>query len=280
MKFILGLDNSVEHWELTKTAAIEADSIGFWGLSLPDHYMEAHRMGAGTLESWLALSHLASKTTSVHLGTMVSPIPLRPPALLAKMVATADVISNGRSFLGVGAGWMQAEFDAYSQWDTPRVRVSKTEEGLRLIKELWTRESVDFQGKYFHARGAVLEPKPVQRPNPPLLFGGSSPRMLRLAGRWGDIVFLPPDMKLDFSDAKNIVVESVKKSRRTSQLSFATGLPFRDNHGVVKYDRERFERGVRQAEENGCEYFDFSVPAHGLLDSMKDFSVNVMPSFR
>jgi len=183
MKFILSLSNWYRHWELVSAAAIRADELGFWGLAMPDHYLRAQGRDDATLDSWIGLCHLASKTSAIHVGTMVTPIPFRPPAILAKMVSTVDVISMGRTFLGVGAGWSRREFEAYSEWNEPSVRVAKTEEGLRLILDFWTKDKVEFQGKYYHAIGGVLEPKPIQKPHPPLLFGGLSRRMLQLAGK-------------------------------------------------------------------------------------------------
>src|SRR5260370_35431132 len=110
--------------------------------------------------------------------------------MLANIVSTVDVISNGRSFLGVGAGWSRREFEAYSEWNEPGVRVAKTEEGLRLILGLWTEDKEEFQGKYYRAKGGVLEPKPIQKPHPPILFGRSTPRMQRQTGPQCDFVCL------------------------------------------------------------------------------------------
>ena len=111
---------------------------------------------------------------------------------MAKMVATLDNLSIGRVIFGVGAGWSQEEFDGYSEWNSNKVRVDKTQEGLELMIKLWTEDEVTFDGTHYNAKNAVLEPKPVQKPYPNLLFGGSGTRMLALAGRYGNIVFIPP----------------------------------------------------------------------------------------
>src|SRR3989442_147583 len=95
-----------------------------------------------TLESWIALTYIAAKTQNIKLGTIVTPIPFRPPAILAKMVATMDVLSSGRAILGVGAGWSQTEFEGYSTWDDPKTRVDKTREGVELILQLWQKPKV------------------------------------------------------------------------------------------------------------------------------------------
>jgi len=119
LRFILsGLGNWYNGWSLTDQAVQLADKLGFWGAVIPDHYMWAEAYGQpqkdSTLESWIALSYLAAKTQNIKLGTIVTPIPFRPPAMLAKMVSTMDVLSSGRAVLGVGAGWSQTEFEGYS----------------------------------------------------------------------------------------------------------------------------------------------------------------------
>ncbi len=161
------------NWKQIQTAAIESDQLGYWGFVLPDHYMWGpERGGDSTFETWTALTYLAAKTEKIRLGTLVTPIPFRPPGMLAKIVSTLDLLSNGRTILGVGAGWSQTEFEGYSEWNSNKIRVDKTREGVDLILKLWTQEKVDFKGIFYHANGAVLDPKPFQKPHPPLLFAG------------------------------------------------------------------------------------------------------------
>jgi alkanesulfonate monooxygenase SsuD/methylene tetrahydromethanopterin reductase-like flavin-dependent oxidoreductase (luciferase family) len=117
------LGNFSRESRLNLEALRKADSLGIDGFVLPDHYMTPR--GNDTLDSWVTLAHFAAMTDRIRLGTLMTPIPLRPPQLLAKMVSTVDVLSGGRSFLGVGAGWSREEFEAFSQWDEPRARVEK-----------------------------------------------------------------------------------------------------------------------------------------------------------
>ncbi len=117
-----------------------------------------------TLDTWQMLTFLSAKTETIRLGTWVTPIPLRPPGLLAKTVSTLDLLSQGRILLGVGAGVTQRMFEAYAQWDPPSSRVEKTREGIELILRLWREKKVDYDGRYYKAKGAILEPKPVQKP--------------------------------------------------------------------------------------------------------------------
>src|SRR5437879_9551139 len=101
--------------------------------------------------------------------------------MLAKIVSTLDLLSNGRTILGVGAGWSQTEFEGYSEWNSNKIRVDKTREGLDLILKLWTQEKVDFKGKFYHAKGAVLDTKTLQTTHPPLLLAGIGSLTLRTA---------------------------------------------------------------------------------------------------
>jgi len=162
MKFFIHppLGNLSGELRLNVEAIRIADSLGIDGFVLPDHYMSPR--SNDTLEAWVTLAHLAAVTSHIMLGTLVTPIPLRPPQLLAKIVSTVDVLSEGRSLLGVGAGWWKEEFEAYSKWDNPKVRVEKVDEGVALIKRLWTESKVDFEGKHYRAKGAVLLPSPCR----------------------------------------------------------------------------------------------------------------------
>jgi alkanesulfonate monooxygenase SsuD/methylene tetrahydromethanopterin reductase-like flavin-dependent oxidoreductase (luciferase family) len=277
LKFILQAGNWATQWPLIDRAVPLADEGGFWGFLMPDHYMWGKdRGGDSTLETWTTLSYLAGKTKKIKFGTLVTPIPFRPPGMLAKEVSTLDIISGGRTILGVGAGWSQTEFEGYSIWDEPKVRVDKTVEGLELILRLWESEGkVDHSGKYYSAKGAVLEPKPVQKPHPPLLFGGVGNRMLGLAGRFGDIIVIPPWYEGGFEAGKKVVVASARRHHREDKLSFAElSFGFRE-----KYDRQAITAKVQAAKKSGCEYFIIGFPGETYLESMEDFTKNVIPQF-
>lgn len=278
-----GLGNWYKSWDLIRKAVPLADELGFWGVVIPDHYMWRRpnaapgedRGGDSTLESWTALSYLAAQTRKLKLGTLVTPIPFRPPGLLAKTVSTLDVLSSGRAILGVGAGWSQAEFEGYSEWNEPKTRVDKTVEGLRLILRLWQEDKVDFQGKFYHAKGAVLDPKPVQKPYPPLLFGGFGPRLLHLAGRYADICFIPPWLKMPQDKARIIVSQEARRAGRLNKLAFAAGSPvYRE-----KFDLKAVEKDVETATESGSLYYVTPFPLDTYLDNMREFAGTILPSY-
>ena len=281
MRFILsGLGNWYNGWSLTDQAVQLADKLGFWGAVIPDHYMWAEAYGQpqkdSTLESWIALSYLAAKTQNIKLGTIVTPIPFRPPAMLAKMVSTMDVLSSGRAVLGVGAGWSQTEFEGYSTWDDPKTRVDKTREGVELILELWQKPQVEFKGKYYHAKGAILDPKPVQKPHPPLMFGGVGTRMLRLAGQYSDICHIPPWVHVPMEKARSTVKQEARRFHREDKIAFAAGsVANRDQ----KFDLKAVGQDVEKATKDGALYYIAPLHRIGYLDNLKEFAKSIIPSY-
>jgi len=265
--------NSSSEFRLNFEAVKRADSLGIDGFVLPDHYMTPQ--SNETLDAWTTLAYFAAATNHIRLGTLVTPIPLRPPQQLAKVVSTVDVLSEGRCFLGVGAGWSQEEFEGYSQWDKPRIRVEKVDEGIALIRKLWTETRVDFEGKYYRAEGAVLLPKPVQKPYPPLLFGGRGTRMLRLAGKYADICFIPEENPEEFSKVKDEVVRAAKEQNRTDIPSFARLVTVK-----TLEDKEDFRLKLEKATDFGASYVVTGVEREqDHLQFVEFLAKDVMPSF-
>jgi alkanesulfonate monooxygenase SsuD/methylene tetrahydromethanopterin reductase-like flavin-dependent oxidoreductase (luciferase family) len=244
--------------------------------------------GDSTLDTWIVLTYLAAKTEKIRLGTLVTPIPFRPPSMLAKMVSTLDVISNGRTVFGIGAGWSQTEFEGYSNWDEPKIRVDKTIEGLELILRLWDSTNasspVNFDGKYYSAKGAILEPKPIQKPYPLLLFGGTAPRMYRLAGRYADICLIPPWLPAEKADeAKQIVLEEARRYDRYAKISFAEllheAMPASQS-APPKYEVQSYSKGVERVRNSGSEYVIIPVfgPYEFVSNMVNDFGRQIIPS--
>ncbi len=268
------LGNVSSELPLNLEAIEEADSLGIDGFVLPDHYMTAR--SDETLEAWVTLAYFAAVTNHIMLGTLVTPIPLRPPQLLAKMVSTVDVLSEGRSFLGVGAGWSEEEFEAYSQWDNPKVRVEKVDEGVALIKKLWTESRVNFEGKHYRAKRAVLLPKPVQKPHPPLLFGGKGPKMLKLAGKYADICFISEEKPKEFLAAKDEVLRASKAHKRPKAPSFACLVGLK-----TLLQKDEYRSKIEQTSELGVSYIVTGVEQeHDYLEFLKFLAADIMPSFR
>jgi len=141
------------------------------------------------MEGWTILTALAAVTRRIRLATLVSSVHYRNPAHLAKIAAGVDQISRGRLTFGIGAGWFETEYRQYG-WEfppRPATRIAQMEEAVRLILALWSDKRTTFKGKYFSVENAILEPKPVQKPHPPLMIGGGGEQLtLRAVARYAN----------------------------------------------------------------------------------------------
>ena len=145
-----------------------------------------------------AMAAALEATTRLRVGSYVFANDYRNPVMLAKEIATLDVLSGGRVEWGLGAGWYVRDYEMLGiPYDPPAARVSRMEEAVTLIDRLFAEDTVDASGRYYTVRGAKLLPRPVQRPRPPLMIGGGGPRILRFAAQHADIVALNPRFTAD-----------------------------------------------------------------------------------
>jgi F420-dependent oxidoreductase-like protein len=177
-------------WEAIRDVWVEADRIEVFDAGWTfDHFVPISGDPAGPcLEGWSVLAALAAVTRRLRLGVMVTGNTYRHPAVLANMAATVDVISGGRLELGLGAGWHEEEHESYGI-DLPplRERFDRFDEALEVIHLLLTEPVANFSGAHYQLTEARCDPKPVQRPRPPLVIGGKGERRtLGAAARWAD----------------------------------------------------------------------------------------------
>jgi alkanesulfonate monooxygenase SsuD/methylene tetrahydromethanopterin reductase-like flavin-dependent oxidoreductase (luciferase family) len=177
-------DGATPSWSVTRSFAVAAEQRALDSVWMFDHLFYRNENGQieGMHEAWTIVSALAAVTSRVDVGTIVLCSSFRSPGLVAKMAATADNVSGGRIILGVGAGWHDAEYEAFGH--PTDHRVNRFEEALQIITPLLRGESVTLDGRYHRAREAVLAPPPDRRV--PLLVAASKPRMLRLTARYAD----------------------------------------------------------------------------------------------
>jgi F420-dependent oxidoreductase-like protein len=159
------------------------------------------------MEGWTVLSVLAAVTGSIRLATLCTAVGYRNPAHLAKIAASVDLISRGRLTLGIGAGFFEDEYKQYG-WEFPAAatRIRQMEEAVQLILKMWTEPRTTFRGRYFHIEEAILEPKPVQKPHPPVLIAGGGEQMtLRAVARLADACNLVAgdNAKLDLAEVRH-----------------------------------------------------------------------------
>ncbi len=174
-----------EHFEILKNTVLESEQLGYDSVWLDDHLMYNNW---SILESWTTLSAFAMLTSKIRVGTMVSCIQHRNPGLLAKSAATLDAISNGRLELGIGTGVQEAEHVAYG-FDFPKLslRAERLGEALEVITRLWTQEKASYKGKHYALKDAICEPKPMQKPHPPITVGGCEEKhTLKVAAKYSD----------------------------------------------------------------------------------------------
>ena len=181
-------------------AARKAEDLGYSTLFLPDHFGDQ-------LAPLPAMMAAADATTTLNVGTLVFDNDYKHPVVLAKEVATVDVLSGGRVELGVGAGWMKSDYDQSGiPMDAPGVRVTRMEEGVAVMKGCFGPGPFSFEGDHYTIDGYDGHPKPAHTPHPPFLIGGGAKRVLSFAGREAQIVGINPSIhsgQVDAAAAQN-----------------------------------------------------------------------------
>ena len=187
-------------FESVRDLWIRADELGFDSAWVGDHLYPLSGMGpfrggpdAPVLEAWTVLSALASSTSRVRLGTLVSSNTFRHPSLLAKMAATLDIVSGGRVVVGLGAGYWEAEHTAYGlEFGSAKDRSARLSEACEIVVGLLSQDRFSFSGSHYSLTDAPGNPRPVQQPRPPLLIGGAGERYtLPIVARYADVWDMP-----------------------------------------------------------------------------------------
>ncbi len=219
IRFGIYFDYYLDFTEL-ESRVLEAETLGYHSAWIMDHLIwKGHQppfnKKGSVLESWTTLSALASLTQKIRLGTLVLCNSYRSPALLAKMASTLDNISNGRLELGMGAGWHKEEHDAYDfPFPKAKDRILRLREAIIIIKKMWTEKKPSFHGKYYNIKGAVCEPKPLQKPHPPLWIGGAGEKLtLKVVAELADGYNVGASPQ-DFARKMRILKKHCKKMNR------------------------------------------------------------------
>jgi alkanesulfonate monooxygenase SsuD/methylene tetrahydromethanopterin reductase-like flavin-dependent oxidoreductase (luciferase family) len=177
------------------------------GIWLSDHVVAVGVKRFHALDAWSMLAALATKTKSIKLGTAVSDPNRRHPETLAQIVATVDILSGGRTILGVGPG-ESMNLDPFGiNWDKP---IARMKEAIILIKKLWAQESVSYEGKFFRFNNAILDLKPVQKPHPPIWIAANSTASLKVVAELGEGWIPLPNNPENYSKNLNFIKEYAK----------------------------------------------------------------------
>ncbi|MDP9226229.1 MAG: TIGR03560 family F420-dependent LLM class oxidoreductase [Actinomycetota bacterium] len=270
----IGIDVSQHQltWDELLRRVRFAEETGFDGAWVFDHFKPLYGDPKGPcLEGWSLLAALGAATSSIRLGALVTGVTYRHPSVLAAQAVTTDHVSGGRLELGLGAAWFQDEHRELGI-DFPPVgaRVDRFEDTLHMLKLLMTTDDVSFQGNHFSLRRATYNPKPVQRPHPPLWIGASGERrMLPLVGTFADVwhTFGDPER---LSRKSQIVDEHAQQAGRDpSAITRSTNLSLSEDWDTVRTAAERIRRA-------GFTYVIASWPAAGWA-RVEEFAAEVMP---
>jgi probable F420-dependent oxidoreductase len=220
-------------WNFKKTRehALLAEEMGFYSVSFGDHfYMDVTQGGTvgqkattPNLECYTALAAVASITKRVKLVTAVTPIGFRNPAVLGKITATLDHISEGRLIVGLGSGWQRSEYEAYNLPFPPNLeRIRQLEDAIKLLKVMWTDQEPTYHGTDFKIDKAYNFPQPVQKPYPTIMIGGGGLKVIKIAGRHADILSLVPPNPDGSTDLHRTVTFGKKQFRERVDLFLDT----------------------------------------------------------
>jgi F420-dependent oxidoreductase-like protein len=266
-------------WPQWVQLAQACERHGIRTLFRSDHYMnlDGQHPKRGSLDAWGTICGLAAVTSTLRLGTMVSPATFRHPSVLAKLVVTADHISGGRVELGLGAGWHEREHAAYGfPFASTRTRMDVLEEQLQVVLGHWARVPFSHAGEHYRLDALEAEPKPIQDPHPPLIMGGrAGPRSATLAAAYADeynTAFPTVDEVRERRDRVHLACE--RAGRDPIPLSVMTAL-------VVGADEAQLrERARQRAEKMGSDANLVEDPPSGWIVGTLDHATEQLLALR
>lgn len=267
-------------WPQWEALARACEEHGIPGLFRSDHYLnlDGRHPERGSLDAWATVNALAAITSTLRLGTLVSPATFRHPSLLAKLVTTADQISGGRVELGIGAGWHEREHEAHGfPFPPTKTRMDMLEEQLEVILGNWGEGPFSYSGAHYTLRDLDAQPKPVQRPRPPVIIGGSGgARSIALAARFADEYNTPFPTPDDVSARRDAVVAACERAGRDPiAFSVMTGVL------VGSDDAELRGRAARLAGDRGADADQFlESPPPGWVVGTVDRAAEQLASLR
>ncbi len=170
----------------SKKVALKAEKLGYDAGYVYDHFIPyyGNNHTVSFFEAYTLLSGIASVTSKLRIGQVVTCNSYRHPSLLAKITSTLDVISNGRLEFGIGAGWFEYEYASYGyKFDDAMYRIQQLDESLTIIKKMWQNTKSTFKGKHYSIKNAICNPKPIQNPHPPVMVGGAGSKLIEVVAK-------------------------------------------------------------------------------------------------
>ena len=227
----------IKRWQYLETAGLDA-------IMLADHYVNFANPEAHWYESWTMLSALATQTKTIRIS-LLSAIPWRNPAFLARQAMTVDHISNGRLDLGLGAGAPGCVDISYAMTGTPdwppKERVDRFREVVEIVDQLLRNRETTYTGQYYQVKGTIMNPLPIQKPRPPLMIGGNRPRMLNVAAQYADTWNTFGGIEVKSFD-EMLVLTRDRNTRLNSYCSEIGRDPTTLRRSVLIYTNEEYQR--------------------------------------
>jgi len=244
--------SSAEQFNYSRDIAIAAEKNGFDSAYVYDHFIPHYKYPAkgNFFECYTLLSALSTFTKMIKLGQIVTCNSYRNPALLAKMLSTLDVITRGRVEMGIGAGWYEKEYNAYGySYLSNVVRILQLEESIQIIKKLWTMKIANFRGKYYSINNAICSPKPIQKPHPTIMVGGSGEKyLLKVAARYADRYNLYFGTPEEMSRKINVLKDYNTKHRKIEYSIVLPCMIVRENEDLKKIIK-KLKKGKMSVEQ-------------------------------
>jgi F420-dependent oxidoreductase-like protein len=258
--------------EIVKRARL-AEDAGFDGVWVFDHFKALYADPKGpSLEAWTLLAGLARETTRVRLGPLVTGMTHRHPSVLATSVVTVDHLSNGRVECAVGAAWNEPEHRELGiEFPSVHDRLDRLEEGVQVLRALFTQEDVTFEGRHYRLEKATYRPRPIQQPHPPIWIGGTGrKRLLPIAGRYADVWHGWADDAAELA-AMNVIIDRAAEEagREPKDVLRASSLSISEPWDDVK-------RSYEWMREGGIGYLVVDWPSEG-RERLEEFIADVMP---
>ena len=187
---LAGVTGAAEQWKTAVDIAVLAENLGYDSIWVYDHFHNVPKPAKeAVFECWTTIAAISQLTSRIRLGQMVGCNSYRNPGLLAKITSTVDVISGGRLYWGIGAGWYESEYKGYGyEFAKPSDRIGMLRETVEIVKSMWTNAETTYDGKYYKLLRANCDPKPLQKPNPPVWIGGGGEQLtLRVVAEHADV---------------------------------------------------------------------------------------------
>lgn len=274
MRFGLDISQHQLTWDEILGRARFAEDAGLDGIWVFDHFKALYGDPKGpSLEGWTLLAGLARETSRVRLGTLVTGMTHRHPAVLASEVVTVDHLSGGRVECAIGAAWNETEHRELGIPFPPlRERMDRLEEGVRVLRMLFTQEDATFEGEHYRLERATYNPKPVQRPHPPIWIGGEGrTRTLPIAGRYADAWHGDADDPRELAEIAGIIDRAAEEAGRApSSILRASSLSISEPWDEVRRTFEWKAAG-------GIEYLVIGWPSEGRV-RLEEFLERVLPT--